>query len=126
MRRFLLVLLLAVSAWAATKEFITGRSENSSTVTVTGYSDHGGWLGITVYPTSDRYPARSQVTYVRQGNWQQSFPLGTSFSNAKYEVALWENKVTRSQCTTKDCKWCKANGYHMETLRAYASGTVAP
>ena len=126
MRRFLLVLVLAMSAGAVTKEFITGRSDNSSSVTVTGYSDHGGWLGITVYPTSDRYPARSQTTYVRQGNWQQTFPLGISFANAKYEVALWETKVVRTQCTTRDCKWCKANGYHMDTLRAYASGTVAP
>ena len=126
MRKFFLVLVLAASAWAATKEFITGRSDNSSSVTVTGYSDHGGWLGITIYPVSDRYPARSQVTYVRQGNWQQTFPLGTSYSNAKYEVALWETKVARAQCTSKDCKWCKANGYHMDGLRSYASGTVAP
>lgn len=126
MRRLFLVLILAWSAWAANKELITGRSDSSSSVTVIGSSDHGGWLGITVYPVSDRYPARSQVTYVRQGNWQQTFPLGTSYSNAKYEVALWESKVLRSQCTSKDCKWCKANGYHMDGLRSYASGTVAP
>ncbi|MBN9415861.1 hypothetical protein ABS71_03300 [bacterium SCN 62-11] len=125
MRSFFWVLLLGCSAWAATKEFLTGRSENSASVTVTGYADHSGWLGITVTPTSDRYPARSQVIYVRQGNWQQTFPLGSNCSNAKYEVALWESKVAPSQCKTKDCKWCKANGYHMDGLRSYASGTVA-
>ncbi|MFN8606149.1 MAG: hypothetical protein U0931_01365 [Vulcanimicrobiota bacterium] len=122
----LVIMALMASAWAATKEFITGRSDNSSTVTVTGYSDHSGWLGITVYPVNDRMAARSQVTFVRQGNWSQTFPLGTSYSGAKYEVALWETKISRGQCTSKDCKWCKANGYHMDGLRSYASGTVSP
>lgn len=129
MRKFsplLLMVTLVVSGWAVTKEFITGRSDNSSSVTVTGYSDHSGWLGITITPTNDRISPRSQVTFVRQGNWSQAFPLGASYSGAKYEVALWESKISRSQCTIKDCKWCKANGYHMDGLRSYAAGTVAP
>ena len=119
------MVLLGGCAWAATKEFLTGRSENSSSVTVTGYSDHGGWLGLTVTPVNDRFPARSQVTYVRQGNWQQTFPVGSNGSGGKYEVALWETKVAAAQCKTKECKWCQANGYHMDGLRSYASGTVA-
>lgn len=125
MRRCLWVLALSASVWAATKEFVTGSSANSSSLAVSGYSDHGGWLGMTVTPTNDRYPARSQVVYVRQGNWQQAFPLGSNCAGAKYEVALWETKLARSQCKTKDCKWCQANGYHMEGLRSYTSGTVA-
>lgn len=122
----LLVLAVCLSGWAVSKEYLTTRSLTPSSVTVTGNSDHSGWLGITVYSVNDRVPNQSQVTFVRQGSWTQSFALSGSCANSKYDVALWETKVPRSQCKTADCKWCRANGFHMEGLRTLTSGQVAP
>jgi len=122
----LLALAVCLSGWAVSKEYLTSRSATPSSVTVTGNSDHSGWLGITVYSSNDRIPNQSQVTFVRQGSWTQNFVLSGSCANSKYDVALWETKVARGQCKTADCKWCKANGFHMEGLRSFASGQVAP
>lgn len=126
MRTIVLWSALSVAALAATPqkkslEFLSSYSSESRVVTVTGYAEHGGWLGISAYPKQGK--TFSLVRFVQKGNVRETFSLPRSCEGAKYEVALWETRVPRTSCKTQ-CKWCQTNGFHMEGMRGYGTGTV--
>lgn len=113
--------LSALAAGAVSTEFLSSFSSRERVVTVTGVADRPGWLGISAYPKGGA--AFSLVRYVPKGNVREKFSLPRQYQDATYEVALWDSRVNRSVCKTR-CTWCKANGFHMEGMRGYASGTV--
>lgn len=92
---------------------------------VAGLAETSGWLGMSAYSKKSQKIYLHQVRYVHRGNLSETFSLGPDYSQGTYEMALWQTRVPERDCKTK-CSWCKANGYHMEGLRAYTSGDLTP
>lgn len=115
------VALSSAVALAASSEFLSSFSSADRVITVTGVADRPGWLGISAYPK--RGASFSQVRYVAKGNLREKFTLPRQYQDGTYEVALWDRRVNRAVCKTS-CNWCKLNGFHMEGMRGYGSGTV--
>lgn len=122
MKKILMFVLLgSLGGWAAS-EMLTSQSSPDRTIFVSADLTRSAYLGLSVYPKKGT--ALHQVHPVRAGHLQETFPLDTSYVGGTYEVALWDRQVPRSKCKTKDCAWCKANGFHMEGMRSYSSGVV--
>lgn len=126
MRQRLFILMLAclsAAGWAAGKEYLNARA-GSEGISVTGVADHNGWLGVSVYSPNSKVKAFHMVRYVHQGTLAEVFPVSREYLNGSFEVALWEKRVPQSSCGSSPCSWCKVNGFHMNGMRSYTSGTV--
>lgn len=117
----LLALLLCGMALAATTREVLSARLTTASLTITGKAEKAGWLGVSVYGPNDKV-GWHQVRKIGPGPINQTFRVSLT-PGGKYEMALWDSRVQRASCQTK-CTWCKLNGYHMETLRAYHSGVI--
>lgn len=123
--KWILTLALAGTAWALTDSLSTYAGFDAS-VQVTGTANGPAYLGFSAYPASKSGKAYHQVRYLSSGTFQQTFSLASSYKGGSYEVALWNKKVERSQCSTSGgCSWCKLNGFHMDGMRKYSSGSIS-
>lgn len=114
------LLASTLMATAASRESLTARLTTTS-LTVTGNCEKTGWIGISVYSPTDS-KGWHQVRQVKAGSLQEVFRVSLT-PGGRYEMALWDRRVSRSSCPTK-CSWCKLNGYHMEGMRAYHAGAI--
>lgn len=116
----LILLLCGLAAAATTKEVLSARLTTTS-LTVTGRADKPGWLGVSIYGPNDKV-GWHQVRKVNAGPLNEVFRVSLS-PGGKYEMALWDARIQRANCKTK-CSWCKLNGFHMEGMRAYHTGSI--
>ncbi len=85
------------------------------------------WLGVSLYPASVK-------DYMKEGEHQQLelngdasdkvVKAGKKFAGGTFEAALWGKKVYKNECTIEDCYWCGKNGFHLDELLVYKSGTL--
>jgi hypothetical protein len=106
--------------------------KNLASIVVTGNT--GGW--------TKRYWLG--VTYILAGGAENDFPAvrDSGKINKKYSIGLagsvlslnkskkitwiarlWTRKVKKSNCKSKNCRWCLLNGYHLSGLVTQARKT---
>ena len=122
--KIILTLALAGSAWALS-DTLSSYAGFDASVQVTGTANGPAYLGFSAYPAGKNGKAYHQVRYLSAGTFQQTFTMSSSYKGGTYEVALWNKKVDRNSCSTSGgCSWCKLNGFHMDGMRKYSSGSI--
>ena len=90
-------------------------SRQGGNLIVSGHVDGSAYLGVTY---SGPYESDLPVQRVR-GDFKNSFVF--SPIHQRVTASLWEKKVT---CKEPQCRWCMANGYHMEGRMASADESL--
>ena len=104
---FLLLLTLPGLVWAANAvDLLQTHASSSRTINVGGQIDREGWLGFSVYSSDSKIAPYQHLRKVRPGSLKEALYLEPSYAGGSYEVAIWDQKVSRSQCKVRDCKWC--------------------
>ncbi|MBI5367124.1 MAG: hypothetical protein HZA54_08815 [Planctomycetes bacterium] len=89
----------------------------------------GAWLGRSLYPKNVKDLAKEgkHETVARPGGkLDQSVALGAEWAGGTYEVALWGRRVEAKNCPVASCGYCAAQGFHLEELLAYQTGSLDP
>lgn len=84
----------------------------------------GMWLGVTVYPPNVKNVAKEAKTYVfplKKGNGIQEITLDPAFLNGTFEAAIWNKKLSKSECPAGDFA-CQQTGYRLLGMKTYVWG----
>ncbi|MHC9543561.1 MAG: hypothetical protein AB9903_28965 [Vulcanimicrobiota bacterium] len=96
-------------------------------VTVNGAAQNGNaYLGVSFYPNGCRdslTEGRFDCRHV-QSTFSEIWTIPEKFKGGRYDIALWNNKINKNECTLKSCVWCKKLGYHLWWLLFLKSGVI--
>ncbi|MBI3194760.1 MAG: hypothetical protein HYZ34_09900, partial [Ignavibacteriae bacterium] len=84
------------------------------------------WLGVSLYPATVKEALKDGDHQQLELNGETSdkvIKVGKKYSGGSFEAALWGKKVYKNECTIEDCYWCTKNGFHLDELLLYKSGT---
>ncbi|NQU68255.1 MAG: hypothetical protein HQ510_09965 [Candidatus Marinimicrobia bacterium] len=97
-------------------------------VILNGYvQQDNAWLGISFYPYNTQNPETDgthQIIQITDHSISKEIDVDQIFLDGSFEIALWEKRVDKVDCTLDYCFWCKANGFHLDGLLVYKSGLL--
>ncbi|MGV8122636.1 MAG: hypothetical protein AB2L14_22990 [Candidatus Xenobiia bacterium LiM19] len=96
-------------------------------VTVNGAAQNGNaYLGVSFYPSGCRDSLKEGRFDCRQvqSSFSEIWTIPEKFKGGRYDIALWNNRINKNECTLKSCVWCKKLGYHLWWLLFLKSGVI--
>gem|GEM_PF-361274 len=85
-------------------------------ITATGEAGNGtAYLGASFYPKDckDIFADAQHDCRLVQRTFQESWTLPKQYKDGRYDIALWNKKISKNACTLKSCLWCDKLGYHL-------------
>jgi hypothetical protein len=86
------------------------------------------YLGVSLYPATVKDALKDGEHQQLELNGETSdkvIKVGKKFVGGSFEAAVWGKKVYKNECTIEDCYWCGKNGFHLDELLVYKSGTFS-
>jgi len=97
------------------------------TVTVNGATQNGGaYLGVSFYPKDCKDLLKEGKFDCRRvySSFSEIWTVPDKYRGGRYEIALWNRKINKSDCRIKSCFWCRKLGYHLWWLLFLKSGVI--
>ncbi len=85
------------------------------------------WLGVSLYPAKFTDALKEGEHFQIEINEQRTsraVKVGPRFRGGSFEAALWGKKVMKADCTIPSCYWCAKNGFHLDEMLFYKSGSL--
>lgn len=96
-------------------------------ITVTGVAGNGSaYLGASFYPKEcrDIFDDAQHDCRLVHKTFQESWTVPKRFKDGRYDIALWNRKISKNACTLKSCIWCEKLGYHLWWVLFLKSGKI--
>ncbi|MGV8123854.1 MAG: hypothetical protein AB2L14_29240 [Candidatus Xenobiia bacterium LiM19] len=97
------------------------------TITVTGVAGNGSaYLGASFYPKEckDIFDDAQHDCRLVQKTFLESWTVPKRYKDGRYDIALWNKKISKNACTLKSCIWCEKLGYHLWWVLFLKSGKI--
>jgi len=97
------------------------------TITATGVAGNGSaYLGASFYPKEckDIFADAQHDCRLVHKTFHESWTVPKRFKDGRYDIALWNRKISKNACTLKSCAWCEKLGYHLWWVLFLKSGKL--